>query len=121
MVLLLFFRWWYTAGWLNAFDRIGARIKIIYDDFSLPILIRTLFEPWKQITSYAPDSSSLDLKFRVWFDNLFARIIGFVIRLGVIFFAISVIVFVAIIGLFLALLWPLVPLLMPVLIYFGVA
>jgi hypothetical protein len=121
MVLLLFFRWWYSAGWLNAFDRIVARIKNIYNDFSLPILLRTIFEPWKQITSYAPRESSFDLKLRVWFDNIFARIIGFVIRITVILFSVVIMIFVAIFGLVIALIWPIVPLLFPLLIIFGVS
>ena len=121
MVFLLFFRWWYTAGWLNAFERIGERIKKIYQDFSLAILFRTLFEPWKQITSYAPTTSSLDLNFRVWFDNFFARIIGFVIRLSVIFFALVIISFVAVAGLIMALFWPLVPFLFILLVVLGVS
>jgi hypothetical protein len=121
MVLLLFFRWWYTAGWLNAFDRIAERIKNIYRDFSLPILIRTLFEPWKQITSYAPQGSSVDLKLRVLFDNFFARIIGFIIRVSVITFSVVIMLFVAIVGLLIALFWPLVPFLLPALIVLGVS
>lgn len=73
------------------------------------ILLRTLFEPWKQITSYSGPNDSLDVKFHVWFDNLFARSIGFVIRSFVILFGSLAIILVVIFGTVLALLWPLVP------------
>jgi hypothetical protein len=111
MAFLLFIQWWYGQGWINAFSRVGQRMKIISQELSLPILVKTLFEPWKQIISYAGNGSSLEQKFRAWFDNVFARIIGFIIRLFTIIFGLTATMLVGAFGLILALFWPFVPLL----------
>lgn len=111
MAFLLFIQWWYGQGWLNAFTRVVQRMKIISQELSLSILVKTLFEPWKQITSYAGAGSSLEQKFRAWFDNVFARIIGFIIRFFTIIFGLLATILVGIFGLILALFWPFVPLL----------
>lgn len=121
MAFFLFFRWWYSAGWLNAFERIGQRVSSVASGLSLVILLRTLFEPWKQITTYAGQDSSLDAKFRAWFDNLFARVIGFIIRMFVLLFAFLAICVVVIFGLLVAFLWPVIPLMPLGLIILGVS
>lgn len=110
MAFILFIQWWYSQGWLNAFHRVGQRMSIISNDLSLPILVRTLFEPWKQITGYAGSTESLETKFRVWFDNVFARIIGFVIRFFTIIFGTIAALLMGAVGLILAVIWPIIPL-----------
>lgn len=111
MAISLFFSWWYGAGWKNAFSRIQERVDILSSELSLGILLKTLFEPWKQITSYSGPSAALDDKLRVWLDNVFARAIGFVIRVFVLVFGSLAVVVAYGGGLLLAVLWPLVPLL----------
>ncbi len=78
---------------------------------SFGILLRTLFEPWKQITQYAGPGSSFDIKFRVLLDNLFARAFGFVIRSGVLIFGAIATILTALFSLFAAVIWPAIPLL----------
>lgn len=106
---MFFFKWWFGPGWMNAFARIPQRVSQLAATLSMGILVGTLFEPWKQITSYSGPHSSMELKMRVFFDNIFARIVGFVIRAGVLVFGILASIFVFIFGLLLALLWPIVP------------
>lgn len=110
MVITLFINWWYGAGWKNAFARIGQRIDTIAAELSMGILLRTLFEPWKQITSYANASASLESKLRTGFDNVFARVFGFIIRLNVLLFGCVACCLAAIFGIALAIAWPVVPL-----------
>lgn len=115
MAIMLFFSWWYGPGWKNSFSRITQRVDAIATELSMGILLKTLFEPWKQITSHSGPNDSIDVKFHAWFDNLFARMIGFVIRSSVLVFGTLSVVVVVLFGTVLALLWPLVPLL-PVLL-----
>lgn len=110
MSIILFFQWWYGPGWKNSFSRITQRVDILSAELSLGILLKTLFEPWKQITSYSGPNDSIDVKFHVWFDNLFARSIGFVIRSCVLLFGSLSIIVVVIFGTVLAIIWPFVPL-----------
>lgn len=71
--------------------------------------------------SYSGKGSSLEQKFRVWFDNVFARIVGFVIRSATIIFGLIAIGLIAVVGFVLALLWPAVPVLPILFIVLGVA
>lgn len=119
MAIIYLLSWWYGQGWLQAFAQIKHRIDFIFDELSLKVLLRTLFEPWKQITSYAPSDATFGDKFRIWFDNLFARLIGFVIRTIMIGLAMLSAFIIFIIGILIAAVWPFIPLLPLVLIYMG--
>lgn len=109
MGFVLFFRWWYTAGWTNSFVAVFWRVKMLAAELSMGILLSTLFEPWKQITTYSGPSAALDTKMRVLLDNIFSRVFGFVIRIFVIFIGSILCMAVFVFGVALAVLWPAVP------------
>lgn len=120
MTFILFFKWWYSKGWVDAFKQINLRSKNIAQEMSLPILFKTLFEPWKQLITSSAKDASLDDKMRILFDNLFARAFGFVIRTGTIIISIILILLVAVLSIVLAILWPVIPFLPLVFVYLGV-
>lgn len=111
MALLTFFSWWYGPGWKNSFARITQRVDSIAAELSIGLLLKTLFEPWKQITSHSGPNDSIDVKIHAWFDTLFARMVGFVIRSSVLVFGAIASIFAVLFGTILAILWPLIPLL----------
>lgn len=84
------------------------------------ILVGSLFEPWKQITSYSRPNSPINIKIRVFFDNVFARIIGFIIRSAVLLFGAVACLAVFVGGVVLAIIWPAVPLLPVLFVIFSV-
>jgi ammonia channel protein AmtB len=86
-MITVMFKWWYTDGWKLAFTNIINRSYNILDKFSVSILLKTLFEPWKQIKSYAGPGSSINDKIYVLFDNAFARTFGFILRINLIILA----------------------------------
>lgn len=101
-------RWWYGPGWVHSFKRISTRTKSVAHAFSATTLIATLFSPWKRI-QYS--GKSFDAKMQAMIDNLVSRIIGFVVRIGVLIAALVMIASSAILGLTIAIIWPLVPVL----------
>jgi len=119
MGFVIFFRWWYSAGWASSFVAIHQRVQILAQELSMGILLRTLFEPWKQITLYSGPNAALDTKIHVFLDNVFSRVFGFIIRSGVLVFGAIACSVVFLLGLILAVMWPVVPLL-PVL-FIGLA
>lgn len=100
--------WWYGAGWLEAMRDIRNRVLGISLAFSIPILLRTMFAPWRRITTL-PDRS-LDTKMRALLDNFISRLVGFFVRLGVIFSALVIAIVTFAFFTLIALAWPLVPL-----------
>jgi hypothetical protein len=117
MLVVAFLHWWYGPGWRDAANRLTRRMRETYLNFSIPSLLRTLFAPWRRISS--PPGSSLEQRMRALVDNLVSRTVGFTVRLLTIFVACVMLTFFVIAGgIFLAL-WPTLPILGPALIVGG--
>jgi hypothetical protein len=101
------FKWWYGLGWYKAWKNIGYLIKKAKTEFALPVLISSLFAPWKQIVTLP--GRSLDEKLRALIDNLVSRTIGFFVRLLTLMAAAVVIGVSSIFGLIGAIIWPFLP------------
>ena len=83
----------------------------IIDFFSMSDLVRTLFQPFRQISAAtASAESSLDLKFHMFIDRLVSRIVGFFSRLTLLLAGTIIILLGAILSLVLIVLWPVIPL-----------
>ena len=91
----------------------------LLDLFSVKVLFKTLFSPWKR-DSISTDGLSLQEKFQVWTLNLASRIIGFLVKTFVL--ATFIIVFAAAIIIFIGLfcLWIAFPLVIIGLIILGI-
>lgn len=116
-MLLAFFSWWYGQGWRQVASSLMPRVQAISDSFSVRQLSRTLFAPWKRITT--PAGKSLEAKMRALADNLFSRIVGFIVRIFVLLGAAISVLVISVLTLIEALAWPLVPLAPPVLVILG--
>lgn len=117
MLAVAFIQWWYGPGWRNAADRLANRIQNIYLNFSLTILMRTLFAPWRRIIT--PPGTGLQQQMRAAVDNAVSRAVGFTMRLAVLITALLMILGSVIFGCLWLVLWPLVPILGPILIVVG--
>lgn len=109
MLILSFFSWWYTAGWGQLGRRAVVRIASVLDFFSVGLLLKSLFAPFRQI-SVGRIQGSLDKQVRAWADRQISRGIGAMVRLTVIVFGLLATIMMAIVSLALLILWPLVPL-----------
>jgi hypothetical protein len=108
MLALDLFAWWYGRGWANVGKQIRQMARGISQSFSIPLLLRTMFAPWRQIVTYP--GASLDAKYHAFIDNTVSRAIGFVVRLVVLFSALIMVSLTVVVGALLAVLWPLLPL-----------
>lgn len=79
MIALDYFYWWYTQGFLRFLKYLKSFIVILADVFSVRILVRTFFQPWKRDMS-PTKGLSLDRIIKVWGWNLIARGFGMVIK-----------------------------------------
>ena len=80
------------------------------DYFSIDLLIRTFFAPFRQISA-GKVSGPLGVQMRAWFDNLISRAIGSMVRGTIIVIGIVWIVMSSFVGAVAAILWVVVPLL----------
>ena len=104
------YTWWYLSGWGMIVQGLGHKLSRAADFFSLGLLLRTLFEPFKQISNGQVDGAP-DVRFQAFLDRLFSRIIGTIVRLFLLIFGLIAVLIEVAIGLVLIVAWPIVPLL----------
>ena len=73
--------------------------------------MRTLFAPWRRIITYP--GAGLEAHVRAATDNLVSRMVGFMVRLMVLFAAAVILFFVAVVSFAVLVIWPLLPLAIP--------
>ena len=117
MLLVAFIHWWYGPGWRDTASRLTTRIHETYLTFSVPILLKTLGQPWKRIVTLP--GRSIGDKARSVVDNLISRVVGLIVRLCALAAASIIISLYILIGGTLLVLWPIIPLLGPILIVGG--
>ncbi len=110
---MMFFQWWYGSGWKHQFSSLPSSIDNVMRLFSVRILARTLFAPWKQLKTQSFSDTALDDKLRAMVDNLVSRVIGFFIRLFTILTAFVAIIAQVIFKVFMMIIWPFLPI-MPI-------
>lgn len=110
MVIVGLFSWWYGTGWLERIAAVRTRLAGVYDYFSIDLLVRTLFAPFRQISAGSV-RGPIGLQLRAWFDRLISRTIGMIVRTIVIIIGIITLLIASALGLLVILLWPLIPVL----------
>lgn len=109
MQVLSFLRWWYGEGWRGQLSAQQLYLRKIGDFFSVSLLLRNLFQPFRQISAGSV-RGGLGVQFRAWLDRLISRMIGAMVRLfmicmGGIWWCLSALMSVVTLAL-----WPLLPL-----------
>ena len=79
MAIILYLKWWYGAGWAWILSEYSKKLSSLLRSFSVVILLKTLFSPWKQLYTEA----TLRNFFQALVDNTVSRVIGFIIRVFV--------------------------------------
>ena len=102
--------WWYGAGWIAEARRVKERIASVADYFSIGLLVKTLFSPFRQISA-GNVNGPLAVKWRAFVDRLISRCIGAMMRTFLIIFGIIAIAAIGVIGCFTLIIWLLVPVL----------
>ena len=110
LMFMAFFSWWYGDGWKRQLQGATSRLAGLIDTFSVDILVRTLFSPFRQISTGSV-RGPLDVQIRAFVDRLISRFIGAIVRTAVLIAgSVSIVVGLLVAGLYLAV-WPLVPVL----------
>lgn len=96
---------------MDEFTRIKRMIARVSDQFSLGLLLKTLFQPFRQISANNRGGAALEDKIRAWFDRLVSRIIGMFIRLFVMIVGVVALFFTLVLAFIRLALWVLLPIL----------
>jgi small-conductance mechanosensitive channel len=110
MFLTSLFSWWYGCGWKERWQMCRDRLLITADFFSIKLLLKTLFAPFRQISA-GNVSGSLSIRMHAFFDRTLSRVIGATVRILAMISGIVVMTFQVILSLVILIFWPLMPLL----------
>lgn len=101
-------QWWYGAGIRDQFVHATDRVAGLYDYFSVDLLARSLFAPFRQISA-TKVSGSLEVRLRALIDRLVSRMVGTVMRAILIIVGIVGVIVTIIMNLLRVLIWIVLP------------
>ncbi|MBI4948253.1 hypothetical protein HY844_01690 [Candidatus Berkelbacteria bacterium] len=115
---MLFFKWWYGAGFEDQIKRFKRRVLYFSDFFSLSLLTATLFSPYKNdVDSY---SGGVTAQIQQLKEGLISRFVGFWIRLAIIIAGSTVVGVLSVFNCLWLAIWAMMPLLVIALPVIGV-
>lgn len=109
LMLKAFISWWYAKGWAWKAEQILQSLERTIDYFSLGLLLKTWFAPFRQIDAGKLKNASLEMRMRKFFDRTFSRFMGAMVRTVVMLIGVIVISVKAFFGLFVLIFWPIMP------------
>lgn len=111
MLIIDLLSWWYIGGWSwVAKTCLVQRNQDILEFFSVKDLTKTLFAPFRQ-TFVGGQKGSIGDKLRGLVDSFISRLIGLVVRLALVLFALILLILNTAAGVLVSLAWPVLPLL----------
>lgn len=102
--------WWYGPGWQRSARRVTERLAATADFFSIGLLLRTLFSPFRQISA-GRVRGSLSVVLHAWLDKLISRLIGAMVRSAMIIAGLLALLLHVVVGAVLIIVWAVAPLL----------
>ena len=109
MVIISLLSWWYSEGWLEQISLTKRSFIKLADKFSIGMLLKTLFAPFRQISVGEQAGKTASLS-SVIADKLISRLVGSVMRLVMVFVGTLALIIYAIISVLRLAGWPLLPL-----------
>lgn len=100
--------WWYGNGLLDRLRAVKERILSTIDYFSIDLLAKTIFSPFRQISAGKVDGS-IGQKWHAFVDRIFSRIIGTIVRSMLIIIGTIGIILTIVLGILLVASWLMVP------------
>lgn len=88
--------------------------------FSITLLLKSLFSPWKRITWSYGKGFSPTRYFQVWFSNLFSRTVGLVLRSVLIVIGLAFEIIILILGGIFYIFWIFLPAIIISFLVFGI-
>src|ERR1700757_4461304 len=109
LLVMSLLSWWYSDGWRQRAQLVMVRLDGTIDYFSIDLLVRTLFAPFRQISAGKVDGP-LSVQLRAVVDKLFSRVIGAIVRTIILIIGGLITGIQGILGIVILIGWGLVPL-----------
>lgn len=110
MIVFDMLAWWYTTAWIDVLQATKRRTLGVFEAFSVSLLARTLFSPFRQIDAGSV-RGPIGVQLRAWFDRTFSRVFGAVIRGVIIFCGLLGTASMFVVGIVWSLIWLVIPVL----------
>jgi hypothetical protein len=110
MFIVGILQWWYGRGWIMRVSRLREKLMGTLDYFSIDLLLRTFFSPFRQISA-GQVRGPLGVQMRALLDRIISRVIGAMIRLVMIVVGVLAIILYTLIGGLMIVLWGVIPVL----------
>lgn len=106
--LPLAYLWWhYALAWVDLARLYHNLAWFLWNFFSISLLLRTLFSPWRRLHESARKEAGGLLGSLIM--NTILRFIGFFARVATIVFGLASLVLLGVVGVAFLVLWPLLP------------
>ena len=110
-LIISYFIWHYSLALVGLFSLSRRLFLFVVDFFSVPILISSLFSPWRRMSEKRKSGFNLGNIFSVLVVNTLMRLVGFVLRGIVLIFGVIVIIVSIIMSITAFVVWLLWPML----------
>ena len=118
-ITLGYLKWHYGRAIISLTGIWKNFLHFLAEYFSLKLLFRNFFDPWKRMTDSYPPSFDLRKYFYAFIANSIMRIVGMIIRAGLILIGLTVYVLFALLYPVALVLWLILPVIMLGLIIIG--
>lgn len=104
-----YFKWHYTSAFRSILFIWMDLLWFVYNFFSVPMILRTFFSPWKRLGEEPRSGFHPQEFFEALVVNTMMRIVGVIIRTFFLTFAIMALVVTLLGGMATLILWPVLP------------
>ncbi|MEK7136545.1 MAG: hypothetical protein AAB821_03070 [Patescibacteria group bacterium] len=105
----LYFYWHYTKGARDFFVVWKNLLWFEYHFFSIPVMFQTLFVPFRRMAESYPKLLDIEEFFSAFVVNILMRLVGAVIRLGIIIVGASLWLILLLVGVLAFIAWFILP------------
>lgn len=121
MILMDYIQWHYIRAFRSIWRVTNNFVYFFYHLFSIPLLVHTLFAPWKKMTEQKKKGlASPGQVFERVFGNLLVRIVGALVRLATLSVGLLFCAGVFICGVLFTVFWVLMPVVMILALIVGI-
>lgn len=120
-IIIQFWVWYYTEAVRSLIKIWFDFIRFVKEYYSIPLLLKTLFSPWRRDITKRPRGFDLKKLFEVFAFNAISRGFGFIVRFFTIALGTVCLIGVIVLGFFALILWVFLPFILLGLIFIGLA